>query len=62
MLLFTHKEFHLNIIQVYLQGGQSMFQDRVAPGDSFQSERTGSGGTSRILFRPEKPEECRKGH
>ena len=27
MLLFTREQFHLNFIQVYLQGGQSIFQD-----------------------------------
>ena len=28
MLLFTREQFHLYFIQVYLQGGQSIFQDR----------------------------------
>ena len=28
MLLLTRERFHLNFIQVYLQGGQSIFQDR----------------------------------
>ena len=28
MLLLTRKRFHLNFVQVYLQGGQSIFQDR----------------------------------
>ena len=27
MLLFTGEQFHLDIIQVYLQGGQSILQD-----------------------------------
>ena len=27
MLLFTREQFHLNFIQVYLQGGKSIFQD-----------------------------------
>ena len=27
MLLLTRGQFHLNFIQVYLQGGQSIFQD-----------------------------------
>ena len=27
MLLFTREQFHRNFIQVYLQGGQSVFQD-----------------------------------
>ena len=27
MLLFTHEQFHMNFIQVYLQGGQSILQD-----------------------------------
>ena len=26
MLLFTHDQIHLNFIEVYLQGGQSIFQ------------------------------------
>ena len=28
MLLLTGERFHLNFIQVYLQGSQSVFQDR----------------------------------
>ena len=28
MLLFTRKKFHLNFIHVYVQVGQSSFQDR----------------------------------
>ena len=28
MLLLTREQFHLNFIQVYLQGNQSMFQNR----------------------------------
>ena len=28
MLLLTREPFHLNFIQVYLQGGQSIFEDR----------------------------------
>ena len=28
MLLLTRKQFHLNFIQVYLQEGQSIFQNR----------------------------------
>ena len=27
MLLFTREQFHLNLIRVCLQGGQSIFQD-----------------------------------
>ena len=27
MLLFTREQFHLYFVQVYLQGGQSIFQD-----------------------------------
>ena len=27
MLLFTREQFHLNFIQVYLQGSQPIFQD-----------------------------------
>ena len=27
MRLLTREEFHLNFVQVYLQGGQSSFQD-----------------------------------
>ena len=28
MLLITREQLHLNFIQVYLQGGHSIFQDR----------------------------------
>ena len=63
MLLFTREQFHLNFIQVYLSGGQSIFQDGTHQLIyRFQLDQTGSRSVDRILFVLTAPEGQRKDH
>ena len=62
MLLLAREQFHLNVIQVYLKGGQSTFQDGPYQLRVFSSNKTGSRSADRILFIMTAPEGQRRSH
>ena len=61
MLRSTRKQLHLNLIHVYLLGGQSGLQDKSHQLIVFMFDKTGSRSVNRILCVPAAPRGQRKG-